>query len=72
MTKDYSSKADEIDHVYHIDNVNLEGFLDLKMPTIRESLMFTYKNFNGLPFINKSKTVEPNIKKMRFSEQSFL
>jgi len=47
VTKDYSSKSDEIDHIYHIDNVNLEGFLDLKMPTIKESLEFTFKNLNG-------------------------
>tara|TARA_B100000886_G_scaffold338801_1_gene302483 strand:+ start:974 stop:1951 length:978 start_codon:yes stop_codon:yes gene_type:complete len=47
VTKDSKNALDEIEHVYHIDNVNLEGFLDLKMPTIRESLKFTYKNLNG-------------------------
>jgi dTDP-4-dehydrorhamnose reductase len=54
VTKDYSTKADEVDHIYHIDNVNLEGFLDLKMPSIRESLMFTYKNLNGTTLLSQT------------------
>ena len=45
VTKDFTSSAEDIDHVYHIDNVNLEGFLDLKMPSIKESLIFTFKKF---------------------------
>ena len=49
VTKDYNSKVDEIDHIYHIDNINLEGFLDLKMPSVKESLNFTYKYLNGAP-----------------------
>ena len=47
VTKD-SVSNDEFDHCYHIDNINLEGFLDLKMPSIEESLQFTLKNFKGL------------------------
>ena len=64
VTKDSYVKSDDIDHVYHIDNVNLEGFLDLTMPTIKESLMFTYKNFNGpnLVILNNDNEVETSEK----------
>ena len=47
VTKDYVSQNEDIDLIYHIDNINLEGFLDLKMPTIRESLTFTFNYLNG-------------------------
>lgn len=36
------------EHLYYkMDILNLEGLLKIKMPTIRESMEFTYKRFNG-------------------------
>ena len=64
VTKDYSSKADEIDHVYHIDNVNLEGFLDLKMPTIGKSLLFTYKTLIVCQLSTRQIQLKPMSKRM--------
>lgn len=32
---------------YSLDNLNIESFLNIKMPTIEESLKFTFKRFNG-------------------------
>ena len=40
---------------YQMDVSNLEGFLRLKMPTIEESLQFTFKRFHGLSDGNRSK-----------------
>lgn len=40
---------------FKMDVLNIEGLLKIKMPTIKESLMFTYKRFNGKE--NSSKNV---------------
>ncbi len=39
-------RVDELLH-YKLDVLNVEGLLKIKMPTIRESLEFTLKRFNG-------------------------
>lgn len=41
---------------FKLDVLNIEGLLKIKMPTIRESLEFTYKRLNGTKQINKSVT----------------
>ena len=56
VTKDFTSSEEDVDHYYHIDNINLEGFLDLNMPTVEQSLDFTLKNFNGL--LNKNQACQ--------------
>lgn len=44
-----STSIERIDEHLHfkIDVLNMEGLLKIKMPTIRESLEFTLKRFNG-------------------------
>ncbi len=41
--------VDRVDeHLYYkLDVLNVEGLLKIKMPTVRESLEFTFKRFNG-------------------------
>jgi dTDP-4-dehydrorhamnose reductase len=39
---------------FKLDILNIEGLLKIKMPTIRESLEFTYKRFNGVKHVTKS------------------
>ena len=41
---------------YKLDVLNIEGLLKIKMPTIKESIEFTYKRYNGMKIINKSVT----------------
>lgn len=41
---------------FKLDILNIEGLLKIKMPTIRESMEFTYKRFNGSKHISKSVT----------------
>lgn len=45
-----SATVDRVDeHLYFkLDVLNVEGLLKIKMPTIRESLEFTFKRFNGV------------------------
>lgn len=43
------------EHLYYkLDILNIEGLLKIKMPTIRESLEFTYKRFYGVKNIHKA------------------
>lgn len=44
-----SATIDRVDEHLHfkLDVLNVEGLLKIKMPTIRESLEFTFKRFNG-------------------------
>ncbi|MBY0413528.1 MAG: hypothetical protein K2Q18_05155, partial [Bdellovibrionales bacterium] len=44
-----NSSIERVDEVlrYKLDSLNLEGLLKIKMPTIRESLEFTLKRFDG-------------------------
>lgn len=53
-----SATVDRVDeHLYFkLDVLNIEGLLKIKMPTIRESLEFTLKRFNGAKKSNRSKT----------------
>lgn len=45
------------EHLYYkLDILNIEGLLKIKMPTIKESMEFTYKRFNGSKHISKSIT----------------
>ncbi len=45
------------EHLYYkLDILNIEGLLKIKMPTIRESVEFTYKRLNGSKNISKSIT----------------
>lgn len=39
---------------FKLDVINIEGVLKIKMPTVRESLEFTYKRFNGEKRIGKT------------------
>ena len=39
---------------FKLDVLNIEGLLKVKMPTIRESMEFTYKRFNGIKHLSKS------------------
>lgn len=41
---------------YKLDILNIEGLLKIKMPTIRESMEFTYKRFNGSKHSGKAVT----------------
>jgi dTDP-4-dehydrorhamnose reductase len=41
---------------FKLDILNIEGLLKIKMPTIRESIEFTYKRFNGSKHVSKSIT----------------
>lgn len=41
---------------YKLDILNIEGLLKIKMPTIRESMEFTYKRFNGSKHPTKAVT----------------
>lgn len=41
---------------YKLDVLNIEGLLKIKMPTIRESLEFSYKRFNGSKHVSKTIT----------------
>lgn len=41
---------------YKLDVLNIEGLLKIKMPTIRESMEFTYKRFNGSKHVLKAVT----------------
>ena len=61
VTKDSNNNSEEIDHFYQMDNFNLEGFLDLKMPTIEESLKFTFQNYNG---VLESKLIKENFSEL--------
>ncbi len=43
------------EHLYYkLDILNIEGLLKIKMPTIRESMEFTYKRFHGAKNATKS------------------
>lgn len=43
------------EHLYYkLDVLNIEGLLKIKMPTIKESLEFTYKRFHGIKHIGKT------------------
>lgn len=45
------------EHLYYkLDILNIEGLLKIKMPTIRESMEFTYKRFNGSKHTGKGIT----------------
>ena len=50
------SSVDKVEEnlYYKLDVLNIEGLLKIKMPTIRESMEFTYKRFNGSKAISKS------------------
>ena len=39
---------------FKLDTLNIEGLLKIKMPTIKESLEFTYKRFNGTKHLVKT------------------
>lgn len=41
---------------YKLDVLNIESLLKIKMPTIKESMEFTYKRFNGIKVVSKSIT----------------
>lgn len=41
---------------FKLDILNIEGLLKIKMPTLRESMEFTYKRFHGSKLISKSIT----------------
>lgn len=43
-------------HYFKMDILNIEGVLRLKLPTIRESLLFTYKRFKGVDKTKASST----------------
>jgi dTDP-4-dehydrorhamnose reductase len=51
-----SATIDRVDeHLYFkLDVLNIEGLLKIKMPTVRESLEFTFKRFNGVKKSTKS------------------
>jgi dTDP-4-dehydrorhamnose reductase len=52
-----SENKNKDDHFYYkLEVLNLEGILKIKLPTIRESLEFTYSRFGGLKNIAKSST----------------
>jgi dTDP-4-dehydrorhamnose reductase len=43
------------EHLYYkLDVLNMEGLLKIKMPNIRESMVFTYKRFNGSKALHKA------------------
>ena len=43
-------------HYFKMDILNIEGVLRLKLPTVRESLLFTYKRFKGVDKTKASST----------------
>ncbi len=51
-----SATVDRVDENLHfkLDVLNVEGLLKIKMPTIRESMEFTFKRFNGVKKTTKS------------------
>lgn len=53
-----NATVDRVDERLHfkLDVLNVEGLLKIKMPTIRESLEFTYKRFNGTKKNTRSST----------------
>jgi len=46
-------KLEEVQY-FKLDVLNIEGLLKIKMPTIRESMEFTYKRFNGTKDAHKT------------------
>ncbi|NOT79530.1 MAG: sugar nucleotide-binding protein [Bacteriovoracaceae bacterium] len=53
-----SSSIERVDEHLHykLDVLNIEGLLKIKMPTIRESLEFTFRRLDGVKSVNKSVT----------------
>ncbi len=52
-----SENKNKDDHFYYkLDILNLEGLLKIKMPTVRESLEFTYSRFHGTKHAPKNVT----------------
>jgi dTDP-4-dehydrorhamnose reductase len=43
-------------YYYKLDILNLEGLLKIKMPTVRESLEFTYSRLHGTKHVPKNVT----------------
>ena len=54
MMKGTGNKNKDDGFYYKLDILNLEGLLKIKMPTVRQSLEFTYDRFHGSKSIVKS------------------
>jgi dTDP-4-dehydrorhamnose reductase len=54
IMKGNENKNADDNYYFKLDILNLEGLLKIKMPTIRESLEFTYKRYYGAKHISKS------------------
>lgn len=53
FTKNSSASSYVEKMFFEMDISNLEGFIKIKMPSIKESLQFTYKRFNGTDVLKK-------------------
>ncbi|MCY4523181.1 MAG: sugar nucleotide-binding protein [Halobacteriovoraceae bacterium] len=42
-----AAKDREVNRCYHLDTSNVENFLNIELPSVRESLDFTYQRLNG-------------------------
>ena len=49
-----AAKDKEKTRCYHMDITNIENFLNFKLPSVKESLDFTYQRLNGSTFSQKS------------------
>jgi dTDP-4-dehydrorhamnose reductase len=56
LMKGSGNKNKDECYYYKLDILNLEGLLKIKMPTIKESLEFTYSRFHGPKQVSKTST----------------
>jgi dTDP-4-dehydrorhamnose reductase len=50
------------DLYYKLDTSNIESYLDVELPTIEESLSFTFERFHGIKNVGKNKSNDDAIK----------